>query len=230
MKNKSTMITHVPGMAPIELVAWYERFETYYPYCEMATKKWVVQNVKEDWHIMDCGANIGYYSILFSRLTHGRIWAFEPTDTIKMLEENLAFNKVDNVRTLPVALGKKTGVYEDSIYRIWGDSPELREYDFTTIDAFIREYDISRMDCIKIDVDSFDFEVLQGSCETMERFDPVIIVELNHALSKRNQSNLQALQWMRENGYTEVLCLDHENFVFQKSREFNQMKFIKIYF
>ena len=40
----------------------------------------------------------------------------------------------------------------------------------------------------KYDVDSFDFEVLRGAERTLLRRNPVVVVELNHALAKRNQS------------------------------------------
>src|SRR5262245_36732941 len=60
--------THVPGAPPIELVDYYPEFASYYPECELQTKRWFVENVKSDWTIFDAGANVGYYSILFSRL------------------------------------------------------------------------------------------------------------------------------------------------------------------
>ena len=53
-----------------------------------------MENVHPDWILFDVGANIGCYSILFSRLAPaGQIYAFEPTDTFSMLEENLAYTR-----------------------------------------------------------------------------------------------------------------------------------------
>jgi hypothetical protein len=43
-------------------------------------------------------------------------------------------------------------------------------------------------------VDSFDFDVLRGGHRTLERFNPWIVIELNHALAKRNQSVNEALE------------------------------------
>jgi len=78
--------TNVPDSEPIKLIAYYEEFLGYYPNCEMQTKQCFVDNAKQDWVFLDIGANIGYFSILFSRLApEGKVYAFEPTDTFDML-------------------------------------------------------------------------------------------------------------------------------------------------
>jgi FkbM family methyltransferase len=206
--------TNVPGRTPIALPAFYPEFAWYYPNCELETKYWFVRNVQPDWTIFDIGANIGYYSVLFSQLApQGQIYAFEPTSTIELLKANLAHNGCANVEAINAALGRQTGRIEDGIYRIWGDTPEQGEYPFYRLDDFVAERGIERIDCLKIDVDSFDFDVLKGAEDTIRRLRPRIVVELNHALARRNQSNIEALDWLRQLGVDEVLSLDHDNFV-----------------
>lgn len=217
-EHSTVVETNVPGMSPIPLKDYYEEFVWYYPNCEPVTKKWFVDNVQKNWHIMDCGANVGYYSVLFSRLApEGKIYAFEPTETVEKLKNNLAYNKVGNVSVYKKALGLKCGKLSDGIYRIWGKDPEVLEYDFTSIDEFVKDNKIEKLDCIKIDVDSFDFEVLQGAEQALAKFDPYVVVELNHALNKRNQSNAAALEWIMSKGYKNAICLEYENFVFKKA-------------
>lgn len=210
--------TLVPGQAAIELVAFYPQFLDYYPNCELQTKRWFVEHVQPDWVIFDVGANIGYYSILFSRLApRGRILAFEPTATISLLRDNLAHHSCVNVEPLQLAVGRRSGRIEDDVYRIWGREPERQEYEFTTVDDFVASRGVDRLDCLKIDVDSFDLEVLHGAARTLERFDPWVVVELNHALAKRGQSLPQALEWLAARGYSEATVLDYENFAFKRS-------------
>jgi FkbM family methyltransferase len=211
-----TLFTFVPGQSPIELFEYYEEFKSYYPFCELQTKRWFVQNVEPSWCILDVGANIGYYSILFSRLAPaGRVIAFEPTRTIEKLKTNLARHGVGNVEVEPIAIGNQIGRLEDAIFRVWGQEAERNFYDFETIDHY-RERRQIRIDCIKIDTGSFDFEVLMGAERTLLDCNPWIVVELNHALSRRNQSVAQALEWLNARGYLEALVLDYDNYLLKR--------------
>ena len=210
------MHTNVPGRAPIKLKAFYPSFKWYYPDCELETKKWFVKAVKPDWTIIDVGANIGYYSILFAQLApKGRVYAIEPTCTYDMLRTNLAQYPKLKVRTRKVAMGDKVGNYKDNIFRIWGKGPETMQYDFITMDEFVKKEKLKRVDAIKIDVDSYDLEVLKGSVETIKRFNPFIVVELNAALLKRGQSREEAFEWMRSLGYRSPKIFDTENYLYK---------------
>lgn len=212
--------TEIPGRAPIELIAYYEEFREYYPRCELATKRWFVEHVQPDWTILDCGANIGYYTILFAQLaSQGTVIAFEPTDTYGMLLANLRHAGIGNAEVLRMAVGKNTGRVREAVFRIWGQEPEVRNYPFTTLDDFMVARQFTRIDALKIDVDSFDFEVLQGTAELLRRFDPWVVVELNHGLNRRGQSVPQALEWMCQQGYRDCLCLDYDNYVFKRQAE-----------
>ena len=209
--------TTIPGRDPIELVAYYEEFRDYYPYCELETKRWFVDHVRADWWMFDIGANVGYYTILFSQLaTRGRVFAFEPTATAAMLRANLRHNKVENAEIHEVALAATTGEREDRIYRLWGTDGEVKTWPFSSLDDFIERHRIERVDCLKIDVDSFDFDVLRGAERTLADRNPVVIVELNHALARRNQSVGEALAWLARRGYRKALVLDNDNFMLQR--------------
>ncbi len=211
-------ITKIPGRPDIELPAFYESFAWYYPKCELQTKEWFVKNAQPDWVYVDCGANIGYYSILFSQLSpRGTVHAVEPTSTADMLEMNIAHNQCRNVSVHRLAMGQYSGRRVEKIFRIWGGPPEELEYDFSTLDQFVEQLNLQKLDCVKIDVDSFDFEVLMGAEKTLERFDPWLVVELNHALGVRGYSNMTALSWLLDRGYRHALVLDHENFILRRS-------------
>jgi FkbM family methyltransferase len=209
--------TTIPGRDPIELVAYYEQFRDYYPYCELETKRWFVEHVRSDWWIFDIGANVGYYTILFSQLAPaGRVFSFEPTATAEMLRRNLRHSGVGNAEVHEVALAATTGEREDRIFRLWGTDGEVRTYPFYALDDFVTRHRIERVDCLKIDVDSFDFEVLRGAERTLAERNPVVVVELNHALGLRNQGVGEALAWLARRGYRKALVLDNDNFVLQR--------------
>lgn len=212
--------TAIPARDDIELPAFYQEFAWYYPNCELQTKAWFVEHAKNEWVYLDCGANIGYYSILFSQLSpQGVVHAVEPTETFSMLQTNLEHNKASNVVAHRLAMGRSVGRRVEKIFRLWGQAPEEFEYDFTTVDALVDQLDLKRLDCIKIDVDSFDFEVLMGAERTLERFDPWVVVELNHALGVRGYSNMTAVEWLKDRGYTEALILDYDNFILRRKSQ-----------
>jgi FkbM family methyltransferase len=210
--------TDIPGRKAIELVAFYDSFRDYYPQCELQTKSWFVRNVRKDWSIFDIGANVGYYSILFAQLaSEGKVFAFEPTSTVSMLKKNIAHHQLENVEIHEVALGASTAILQDRIFRIWGTEGDVQDYNFYKFDDFVSERRINRIDCLKIDVDSFDFEVLRGAEQTLVEKNPYVVVELSHALSRRNQSAGEALAWLAKLGYRESLVLDHDNYVLHRS-------------
>jgi FkbM family methyltransferase len=215
--------TLIPDRPPIELIAYYPQFSGYYPECELQTKRWFVDHVAPDWIMFDAGANIGYYAILFSQLAQrGKIYAFEPTETIEMLRLNLGHHDCLNVTPLEIALGSASGKREEKVFKIWGDEPEHRLFDFATVDDMVSRLALSRLDCIKIDVDSFDFEVLRGAEKTLKRFNPWVVVELNHALSKRNQSVPEALEWLYSIGYDGAHVTDHDNYILHRDPKNNE--------
>ncbi len=212
-----TVRTEVPGGEPIELVVSYEEFAQYYPTCELQTKRWFVENVESDWVCLDIGANVGYHSILLARLaSEGLVFAFEPTSTFEMLQQNIDHAGVGNVTPVKRAISSRKWFGSDEIYRIWGSRPERIETEFDTIDSFVSEMGLHRVDLIKIDIDGFDLDALWGSQETLRRFSPVVVVELNHALATRGQTPSHALSWMLEQGYSSALVLDDDNYLFTK--------------
>jgi FkbM family methyltransferase len=195
----------------------YQEFAWWYNVAEKDTKKWVSNNIKCNWNIIDAGANIGIYTLPFSILANnGQIFAFEPTDTIKMLEENIKRYNLSNVVLINYPLGSKTEIKQDNIYKIWGSPPENKLYNFTTIDDFCLNQKIERLDLIKIDVDSYDYEVLLGAEKTLKKYDPYVIVELNQALLLRNHNPQEAIELMNDLGYKNLNCFDGENYLFKK--------------
>ena len=184
---------------------------------EIRTKHFFSSIIKEDFNIIDAGAQIGMYTVPFSKwASKGTVYAFEPTDTVEMLKENLNHNECRNVSIQNVALSNKDGIFSDKIYKVWSQGiVEDREFQFQTVDTFIKKNNL-KIDLIKIDVDSYDFEVLQGCESFFKEQNPYVVVELNSALEKRNYRPEDALKFMDSIGYELVEVFDNENFFFSK--------------
>lgn len=171
--------------------------------------------ISQDWVTFDCGAKTGYFTLLFSELCEkGKVHSFEPTSTFNMLTENVNHYQLDNVILNKKALGEKSGNIEDNIYRIWGQDPEKQIYDFTTIDEYCTKNKIQKLDLIKVDVDSYDFELLKGAINTLKNLKPIITVELNHALHLRNSTPQEVIDWLTINEYELKHITNNENYTF----------------
>ena len=138
--------TAVPGRPAIELVAYYEEFRDFYPQCELETGALVRR--KRATGLVD------------SRYQRQRFFFF--FFFFFFFRQNLQHHNIDNAEVHEIALGATTGSREDRIYRLWGTEGEVKTYPFFRLDDFLEQRRPDRIDCLKIDVDSFDFEVLHG--------------------------------------------------------------------
>ncbi|TWT93514.1 hypothetical protein Pla100_40320 [Neorhodopirellula pilleata] len=58
------------------------------------------------------------------------------------------------------------------------------QVDVLTLDDFVRSQAVDRIDLIKIDVEGYELNVLRGAKESLERFRPSIILEVNSITSR----------------------------------------------
>ena len=139
---------------------------------------------------LDIGANIGNHCLFLAR-HFDRVVAFEPNPVARhLLNANLAINRIENVRvdarglsdqagseSLVVKAGNLgashvKGARDDG--RRWGSSGEVA-IELTTGDQCLDpEADI---DFIKLDVEGFEHEVLQGLLGTIRRCRPILMLE-----------------------------------------------------
>lgn len=182
---------------------------------EQGTVNLFTSMVQPDWTVFDCGAKTGYFTLLFAELCeNGLVHSFEPTSTYDMLMSNVNHYNLKNIILNKQALGEKSGELEDNIYRIWGQEPEKLTYNFTTIDEYCKKNKIKRLDLMKVDVDSYDFELLKGAVTTLKKLKPIITVELNHALQLRNSTTEEVINWLYDLDYIQTSITDGENYTF----------------
>lgn len=141
--------------------------------------------------VFDIGANIGYYSVLFSKLVgeKGRVFCFEPTSHFSnVLKMNLEVNNIRNAEIFKIGLSNKDQILEIQI----GDSsatlhsPGNRALDaqefvnLTSLDKFVEQHNIQKIDFIKIDIDGHEPLFFEGAWKTLDRLNPIILLEVNH--------------------------------------------------
>jgi FkbM family methyltransferase len=80
---------------------------------EQTETKFVLKQIKPGHRVLDLGANLGYYTALFSRLAgeSGRVLAIEPEDdNFRLLALNVAHNRLGNVSLMKALVGSSPGM------------------------------------------------------------------------------------------------------------------------
>ena len=139
---------------------------------------------------LDVGANIGLTALLLSRMSD-MVHAFEPSlSTHHWLAHNVRGRQ--NVVTHPVGLGKRAAVSEITFApsnRSGGYVSEtttasgghtVERIEIQRLDDVVRRDGIKDVDFIKLDVEGYELQVLDGAPETLWRHRPVIVTEMNH--------------------------------------------------
>jgi len=134
--------------------------------------------------IVDVGANVGNHTIFFSLFCpYSKIFAFEPYDKIrKILESHIELNKLRDIKVLPYAVGAKIGLCDlGKVINKYGVEYNGRTYikegssiKMVTLDEVLKDEKVS---LIKIDVEDYEYNVLRGAKETLQRCHPYLFIE-----------------------------------------------------
>jgi FkbM family methyltransferase len=145
--------------------------------------------------VWDIGANIGFYSLIASRLVgDGKVVAFEPLPAnAEAIRRNLALNGVRNVELVGLALGDSEGTADLQIHaeQTWAKLDTSADTRFqqdveaaghvsvqvSTIDSQLRS--LAPPDFVKIDIEGAEVAALRGACELLSKHRPKLICELH---------------------------------------------------
>ena len=139
--------------------------------------------------VVDVGANIGFYTLLMSRLVgeRGRVIAFEPMPLgIERLRRNLRLNDASNVDVIEQAasaqpgsasffLGPREHTSISSLRPIEGAATVA--VTCTTLDTVLAEH--PRIDFLKMDVEGAEPDVLAGAGRTLRNGIPYVVAEVS---------------------------------------------------
>jgi FkbM family methyltransferase len=136
--------------------------------------------------VVDGGANIGYFSLLFARLVGpaGRVYAFEPDPrNFELLRKNIGRNGYRNVVAAPLALARESG------RRTFSRSPnnfadhclgeglgqrERLEVEVARLDDFFADLP-KQVHFLKLDVQGAEFAVIEGA-RALLRANPELVL------------------------------------------------------
>jgi FkbM family methyltransferase len=153
--------------------------------------------------VVDVGANLGVYSMLFARWVgaSGRVYAFEPApESRAVLSQHLALNGVsDRVEVIGDAVSDEAGKATFFAAGCSGESslhPGVLEHTpgakaiqvpVTTLDAFCLGRNVSPA-LVKIDIEGYELQAIRGAQTIVQRCSPTFLVELHpRAWAQRGQ-------------------------------------------
>ena len=178
--------------------------------------------VKEGMTILDIGSHIGLMAVVFGKKVGntGKVYAFEPTpSTSRILQETVRINHGNNISVEPYALADQKGKLSFYISNHLADNSNSLvnnhrtdrqeskvEVDVNTVDDFVKERNIAKVDFIKVDVEGAEFKLLKGAQQTIRRDQPLIILAI-HPDSIKNFGDSTAEIWdlLKNLGYRILL-------------------------
>jgi FkbM family methyltransferase len=143
--------------------------------------------------IFDLGANTGVYSLIAKSINpDSKVYAFEPVARVfSKLKENISLNNYD-ITAIEKAVSNADGtaVIHDTVsehtYSVTvnakrepGDQRVIEtKIPIVTLNTFIRQNNIGKIDLMKIDVETHEPEVLEGFSDFFFKFRPTVLIEI----------------------------------------------------
>jgi len=168
--------------------------------------------------VIEVGSNNGHFTIEFAELVgdKGRVFAYEPQRIIfQQLCCNLFLNGIDNVFAYQLAIGNKIGVvkFESADYfsKDWVNFGDVSVYNekqsnfnsFEDVKSDILDsYDFNEVKVLKIDVQGYESNVINGALKTIEKHRPYIFIEIEEiCLTKFGSSEQELIKMIEDLGY-----------------------------
>jgi FkbM family methyltransferase len=165
----------------------YER-DLYFRACEPDTYPFIRSFLKPGMTVVDCGANLGFYTLLSAVRVgpSGRVFSFEPTPNVfARLNEHVRSNGFTNVKAHQVALAESPG--EAHLWQMrainhgmntlidgYHNGVDLGPCAVTTLDLSLAGIEA---DLVKIDVEGSELRVLRGASQVIAR--ATLVIELS---------------------------------------------------
>jgi FkbM family methyltransferase len=164
---------------------YFSSYVAVHGYWEKMESEVIRNYVRPGMHVLDLGANIGYYTILLSELVgeQGRVIAFEPEPGChRLLQKNVAGLRLMNVEVVQAAAWHESGELEffanesdamdHSVVPVRG-TPSTRRVPAIAIDDYVGT---ATFDFIKLDIQGAEGHALRGMRRLLERHLPETII------------------------------------------------------
>jgi FkbM family methyltransferase len=157
----------------------------------------------EDAMVIDIGANIGDFTIQVARrCPRGRIVAVEPiTANVRMIETQIALNRVSHVQTVRAALG---ATCTNTALAVAGMTSRISEHAddaeavaMITLERLMDDYSIETVDLLKLDCEGAEWDILPAAESVLPRIKQ-IAMEFH---CERGWTAGKLADWLRAQGF-----------------------------
>jgi FkbM family methyltransferase len=171
--------------------------------------------------VIDIGANVGAHTLRFAQAVgvSGHVFAYEPTgDAFARLTATIGTNpelaaRIDARQVM--LLASDDGELPTSVIASWPlkATPDLHPTirgralstigaSVSTLDALMERAAPARVDLIKLDVDGYECDVIDGGRRTIAKHRPLILIEIAaHALRAANRTSDELMTRLHDAGY-----------------------------
>lgn len=146
--------------------------------------------------VIDVGASVGTF-MWFACQLGARVFSFEPSPKEFQVATMLAKHHGLNATVFPHAVSDRTGTAKfhagwqmavgdgqlggDEMMHVEGDlEGEFFEVPTVTLDEFVAQSGLDRLNVIKVDTEGHERRVLEGAMETIDRFRPRLLLAAYH--------------------------------------------------
>jgi len=180
---------------------------------EPLTTSLIIKKLTKGMHCIDIGSNIGYYAILESSKIgdNGTVWSIEPSpQNFETLSKNIILNQRKNIKCYNIAIGDENGKIDFVISEKsnWSkiknkidhieNGDKIIQVDIMTLDSFSQKNEIKKVDLLRMDVEGYERNIIEGSINFLEKFKPILMIEVHKMIMGNNRTNqfLEKLQKM----------------------------------
>jgi len=160
---------------------------------------------------LQAGGNNGLYPVILSQ-HFDQVITFEPGPKMfECLMLNLELHDVKNVTAYQSALSDTVEplslnvVTEDNLGASYMLSRNINQYPINTVDNIascrIDDLQLDACDFLFLDVEGYEQFALLSGIETIQKYKPVIMLELNNACTAYGYTNGEIEDWVLQQGY-----------------------------
>jgi FkbM family methyltransferase len=177
--------------------------------------------IKPKYTVLDIGANLGYYSVYFSKWVgnEGVVYAVEPVEAVRnVLKKNV--KNIKNIKIIPYALGESNkdieianvtrrykGFIASGSNFVMDSSMPVTDENIDKFNAVMRKGSelfsaLSRIDFIKCDVEGYETNIIPEMEVLLKKHEPLMLIET------RREKRAFMLEYLQSIGF-EGFILEH---------------------